>query len=220
MIKVNDIFYSVQGEGILTGMPSKFIRLAACNLRCVWCDTKKAAFHSIGQKMEIDDIMVNLENFVGTSKYVVLTGGEPMISKHIEELTKAIKSWHYHLTIETNGTVYKDVSVDLLSISPKLSNSGVPDDKRVKIDVLRRLINKYNYQLKFPIDEEKDLAEMQQILDNIGTYADHRVLLMPVGIDNEEIKDKLMWLTEVAKKWGYRLSDRLQIRIFGHMEGT
>jgi 7-carboxy-7-deazaguanine synthase len=147
-MRISELFYSIQGEGKLVGVPSAFVRASGCNLRCVWCDTPYASWNPEGRDWPVDEIVSAVEAFfVGTTTdspaerrdapgagdagvgptsspfHVVLTGGEPMIMPDVAELASALKSRGHHLTIETAATVYKPVAVDLASLSPKLANS-------------------------------------------------------------------------------------------------
>jgi len=76
-MKVSEIFYSIQGEGILAGVPSVFVRLSGCNLRCVWCDTPYTSWNPEGSDVAMGEIVASVRGFSPT--HVVLTGGEPMI---------------------------------------------------------------------------------------------------------------------------------------------
>ncbi len=120
-LKVSEIFYSIQGEGILAGVPSVFVRLSGCNLRCAWCDTPYASWNPEGDYKMLGSIIADVRR--RWPSHVVVTGGEPMIADKIVELTKGLKDIDLHVTIETAGTVYKPVVCDLMSISPKLANS-------------------------------------------------------------------------------------------------
>src|SRR5215211_2456212 len=105
-MRISEIFFSVQGEGKLTGVPSVFVRASGCNLRCQWCDTPYASWQPEGEDVSVDRIV---EQVVGyPAKHVVLTGGEPMIMPDIGPLCAALKGRGYHITIETAATVYKD----------------------------------------------------------------------------------------------------------------
>ena len=120
-MKISEIFYSIQGEGILAGVPSVFIRTTGCNLRCTWCDTPYTSWKPEGYQMMYGPMLTEVRrHWCG---HVVLTGGEPMILPEIAELTEKIKAIDQHITIETAGTMYQKVVCDLMSISPKLSNS-------------------------------------------------------------------------------------------------
>ena len=88
-IQISEIFYSIQGEGLLAGRPSVFVRLAGCPLRCRWCDTQYALNSSAGKKMSIDQIITQVKKY--SPPYVVITGGEPLISPQISLLCQKIK---------------------------------------------------------------------------------------------------------------------------------
>src|SRR5687768_477170 len=100
---IAEIFYSIQGEGELTGVPSVFVRTSGCNLRCTWCDTKYASWNPEGEELSIPAILERIAAHPG--KHVVITGGEPMVAKGIHELAAAIRGTGRHITIETAGTV-------------------------------------------------------------------------------------------------------------------
>src|SRR5689334_21224160 len=85
-IKISEIFYSVQGEGILTGVPSVFVRLSGCNLRCTWCDTPYTSWDPQGAQMTQGEILNEVQRH-GAS-HVVVTGGEPMLFDSVVELTR------------------------------------------------------------------------------------------------------------------------------------
>ncbi len=146
-MKIAEIFYSIQGEGMLLGVPSVFVRTSGCNLRCSWCDTPYTSWESEGEERSIDSIVDEVERH-GAS-HVVVTGGEPMIAPQIAELTHRLKQ---HVTIETAGTVDAEVRCDLMSISPKLANStpegrwaAQHDRLRYQPETLRRLM-RFPYQ--------------------------------------------------------------------------
>ncbi len=120
-VKISEIFYSLQGEGMLVGMPSVFVRTSGCNLRCTWCDTPYTSWHPEGEDLAVEQIVRAAASF-GAS-HVVVTGGEPMIAPEIADLTAKLREAKLHITIETAGTSYKRVECDLMSISPKLKNS-------------------------------------------------------------------------------------------------
>jgi len=119
MLKINEIFYSVQGEGFHTGMPCVFVRLSGCNKKCSWCDTK----HNTGTNMTVKEIVKEIKKY--KVKNIVITGGEPTI-QDTEELAKELSNLDYFVAMETNGT--GSVSdVDWITISPK--------DKKVRKDI-------------------------------------------------------------------------------------
>ncbi|MCH9033066.1 MAG: hypothetical protein IID42_01010 [Planctomycetes bacterium] len=135
------------------------------------------------------------------------------------------------MTIETAGTVWQEVSCDLASISPKLSNSTPVDREdgrwadrheasRINVDVIRRLMSLGDYQLKFVIDKATDLAEVDELLLQVGTCDPNNVLLMPQGITAKELTAKKRWLVELCKDRGFRYCPRLHIELFGATRGT
>ena len=116
-MKISEIFFSIQGEGELTGVPSVFVRTSGCNLRCRWCDTPYASWRPEGQAMEVPEILEEVGKF--PARHVVLTGGEPMIARDIHALAAGLREAGYHITIETAGTVAPaGIACDLASICP------------------------------------------------------------------------------------------------------
>src|ERR1700749_4862084 len=120
-MKISELFYSIQGEGKLLGVPSVFVRASGCNLRCTWCDTPYTSWSPEGAHQSIAQIVSQVQGF-GAS-HVVVPGGEPLIAPEIVSLTNGLRDAGLHITVETAGTVYEPVECDLMSISPKLSNS-------------------------------------------------------------------------------------------------
>ncbi len=227
-MKVSEIFYSIQGEGILAGVPSVFVRLSGCNLRCVWCDTPYTSWSPEGRNVAIAGILTSVRGFSPT--HVVVTGGEPMISPECVELTRQLKQASLlHVTVETAGTVYQPVACDLMSISPKLGSStpfereggrwaAQHDRLRYQPEVLRRLMAEYPYQLKFVVTAPDDLAEIEKIVEE--TAADRgRVVLMPEGTDAETIRERALWLVDLCKRERYRYSPRLHVDLWGNERG-
>ncbi|HML18822.1 MAG TPA: 7-carboxy-7-deazaguanine synthase QueE [Bryobacteraceae bacterium] len=224
-MKISEIFYSIQGEGVLAGVPSVFVRTSGCNLRCTWCDTAYTSWSPEGCDMSIEEIVREVR--VHPSRHVVITGGEPMLFEETVGLTRALES---HITIETAGTIYKPVKCDLMSISPKLANS-IPVDResgrwaaqhdrlRYQPEVLRRLIGEYEYQLKFVVSSPEDLGEIATIVDQAGADRE-RVMLMAEGTDAETIRQRAQWIAEVAKREGFRYSPRLHIDLWGNRRGV
>src|SRR5277367_2480338 len=116
-MKLAELFYSIQGEGKLAGVPSVFVRASGCNLRCVWCDTPYASWNPEGEEVAVSEIVRRVNEL--PAKHVVVTGGEPMIMPDIAELCSALKESGHHITIETAATVFETVAMDLASLSPK-----------------------------------------------------------------------------------------------------
>lgn len=227
-MKIAEIFYSVQGEGVLLGTPSVFIRASGCNLRCVWCDTPYASWAPEGEDWPVPHIVEEVRRY--PARHVVLTGGEPMIMPDVAELTEALARERLHITIETAGTVFKPVRCDLMSISPKLSNStpwgreggrwAEPHERlRIRPATLRLLVHHYDYQLKFVIAAPGDLAEIRTLLRELEADPG-RVLLMPEGTDAETLRERARWIIEICKQEGFRYTPRLQIEVWGARRGV
>ncbi|MGD8786164.1 MAG: 7-carboxy-7-deazaguanine synthase QueE [Phycisphaerales bacterium] len=224
-MKVTEIFYSLQGEGFLAGVPSVFIRLAGCPLRCRWCDTKYAWDLKTGQDYSIDTIIQSIQQW--TCKFIVITGGEPMINSDLPNLTRQFKDAGKHITIETAGIAYyPDMACDLMSISPKLSNS-IPDDaklaaahkdSRLDIAVLQELIDKYEYQLKFVVDSQDDLSEIQETIEKIGNINIEKVMLMPQAVTRDELLAKSSMVADMCKQTGFAFSQRLQVMLWNNQK--
>lgn len=115
-LQINEIFYSIEGEGGRVGQPTTFVRLAKCNLRCRFCDTEFDSF----AEMDLDSIAAEISRH--SAAWVCLTGGEPL-GQHLEPLARRLREAGYHLHIETNGTLAPDPRLfDLIedrTVSPK-----------------------------------------------------------------------------------------------------
>lgn len=228
-LRVAEIFASVQGEGQWIGVPSAFVRVSGCNLRCIWCDTPYASWNPEGPNRDVEDIVRDVDA-LGID-HVVLTGGEPMLFDAVQPLTKALHAGGHTVTIETAGTVFRPVPVDLMSISPKLANSAPPSDsgwrgrhEQTRLDrgPLRRLVETYPFQLKFVVrpEEPGDFAEIDAILAELPAVAPERIFLMPEGVDREILLRRAKALVPISLARGWRLAPRLHIDLFGDTRGT
>lgn len=231
-LRISETFASIQGEGIWAGTPSFFIRVAGCNLRCSWCDTKYASWEPEGPYREVPEVC---DEAVGSGiAHVVVTGGEPMLFEPIEELCRGLADAGRVVTIETAGTVFRDLPCSLMSVSPKLANSmpgpeageGWPrrhDEIRLDRRPLARLLERYECQLKFVVDPEgpsDDLAEIEALLSDLPALAPGRILLMAEGTDSETQRRRQRELAPICLERGWRLSPRLHIDLWGNTRGT
>ncbi|MGN6725695.1 MAG: 7-carboxy-7-deazaguanine synthase QueE [Tepidisphaeraceae bacterium] len=229
-MRIAELFYSLQGEGKLLGVPSVFVRASGCNLRCVWCDTPYASWEPEGPTYSVGEIVDAVAQF--PAGHVVLTGGEPMIMPDIGELCAALKERNYHITIETAATVFKPVDVDLASLSPKLRNSTpharaggrfavMHDQQRLRPDVIQQFIDTSpDFQLKFVVAGEADLEEIQELLSHLNGWKPSDVQLMPEGTDAGVLQSRAVWIDEVCKRTGFRYSPRLHVLLYGNRRGT
>lgn len=238
-LPINELFYSLQGEGKLSGLPSIFVRTSGCNLRCWFCDSYHTSWEPTGAWVSVDDIVDEVRSYE-TADHVVLTGGEPLIHDESVELLEELADAGYHTTVETNGTVFRDAPIDLASISPKLTSSTPTADRdpkgdgewatkheknRIDHEVLSRLVDRYDVQLKFVVTEANDMAEIQQLVEQLRTNADSAIrnddiLLMPEGMTREQLDRSREPVADLALEYGYRYSPRLHVDLWNDAPGT
>ena len=188
---VNEIFSSVQGEGFHTGKLAIFVRFAGCNLRCSFCDTKYAWDTSKSNKFSVNEVLelVEEEREKSGSKFVVLTGGEPLIQEFssLQELVRNLKKAGYYVAMESNGTIPFDrekLPIDWLTVSPKTD-----------------LFNPKGEELKLLYDGGQNLAFYEQF-DFIYFYLQP---ILPENIQGlvrqwEEVKEAFRQVLEVVRK--------------------
>ena len=224
-MQIAEIFYSVQGEGGLIGVPSVFVRTSGCNLRCSWCDTPYTSWQPEGEELTPEEV-IGRAGAYAAARHVVLTGGEPMIAPGIADLAARFRARGLHVTFETAGTVFAPVECDLMSISPKLSNStpagpfrNQHERLRRQPNVIRELTSRYEYQLKFVITRPEDLTEAREVIAEAEAPPE-KVILMPEGITAETLNERGIWVAELCKQYGYRFSPRLHGYLYGHTRGT
>ena len=231
-MRISEIFYSIQGEGHLSGVPSVFVRTSGCNLRCAWCDTPYASWNPEGEEMPTDKILSEIQKY--PTQHVVLTGGEPMLAKGIHELARELKKLHKHVTIETAGTISPgEILCDLASISPKLKNSAPQptsidagwilrhEQTRKNPSIIKDWISKYDFQLKFVIMNGLEIVEIEDLLREIEhPIPNWKVQIMPEGRDQLTMGKRYADLVETCRKKGYRFCDRLHLHLFGNTRGT
>lgn len=227
-MKIAEIYLSIQGEGLLTGTESVFVRASGCNLRCWFCDTPFASWSPEGEDLSLDEILARVDEL--ECGHVVLTGGEPMLFAELLPLSGELKKRGMHITVETAGTLYLPVEADLMSISPKLSNSGPRGQRprwhkrhertRQAPAVVRRLMAEYGYQLKFVVQSPADCQEVEQYLKQLPGVDRSQVMLMPQGTDTETLAQRAAWLKPYCHQAGLRYCPRRQIEWFGLVRGT
>lgn len=228
-MRVAEVYKSIQGEGFLTGTESVFVRTTGCNLRCRYCDTPYASWFPEGDDLSIEDLLEQIADY--GCKHVVLTGGEPMLFSELIPLCEALRHAGGHITIETAGTLYLPVPCDLMSVSPKLSNSApngqlTPkwrlrhDHTRHVPEVIRRLIREYPYQLKFVVEDQDDCEEVLRYLEQFPEIDRDRVMLMPLGTDVQTLSQIGEWLQPYCAEHKLRHCPRRHIEWFGLTKGT
>lgn len=227
-LRIAEIFVSVQGEGIFTGVPSTFVRVSGCNLRCVWCDTPYASWSPTGPTMTVAQIFDRVVS--EAPRHLVLTGGEPMLFGAIEPLCAALKGEGFTITIETAGTIAREVACDLMSLSPKLAHSAPleasgwwerHEARRLNFGVLGGLVGGYEHQIKFVCEPDGAWwEEIEGVLRGLPPVSPDRVLVMAQGTDAPTVRAKMLALMPGCLARGWRLSPRLHIELFGNAPGT
>jgi len=196
MIKINEIYLSVQGESTYTGLPCVFVRLTGCNLRCSWCDTAYA-FHD-GKDMSIDETLREVENF--KVNLVEITGGEPLMQETVYPLMEKLLGRGYKVMLETGGSIsLKKVPRDVIKIMDlKCPGSGEQDKNN--LDNLKLLAP--HDEVKFVILDRKDYEWSRDLIKKHKVHEKAHVLFSPV-FDKIELKEMVKWILE----------DRLPVRL-------
>lgn len=235
-LPISELFTSIQGEGVLTGVPSFFVRTSGCNLRCTWCDTPYASWSPEGNPVPIRHIVERAAN--SRVRHAVITGGEPLIQKHIGALTRALSALGMHITIETAATVAlspTEAACDLMSLSPKLSNSTPAADdsrdpngthrerheqRRLNVPVLQRLIDVWpQRQFKFVVTSAADLHEIETLMGRLSGWRPEDVMLMPEGVTPTD-PARAEWVAQACIERGWRYCHRVHISVYGDRRGT
>jgi 7-carboxy-7-deazaguanine synthase len=223
---INEIFYSLQGEGQLAGVASVFIRLAGCPLRCRWCDTTYAQSPSAGTKYTHEWLCEQISRY--PANHIVITGGEPMTQVALPELLKTIRRPDVHITIETAGIMLvRDLPCELMSISPKLSNStpvntahvAAHESIRLNVGVVEELLKRYACQLKFVVDGRGDLDEIVRFVEQLPKMDPRAVFLMPQAVGRQEYLEKSQWLADYCLSTGFSFGPRLQVMLWSGQKG-
>ncbi|SEV99998.1 7-carboxy-7-deazaguanine synthase QueE [Natrinema salifodinae] len=237
-LPINELFYSLQGEGTLAGVPSVFVRTSGCNLRCWFCDSYHTSWEPTHAWLPLEEILAEIESH--DADHVVLTGGEPLIHEESVELLAALDDRGYHTTVETNGTIHRDAPIDLASISPKLESStptperdpkgeGEWEDRherdRIDLETLARLVEDYEFQLKFVVTDEDDMPEICDLLADLRAVADvpirdDDVLLMPEGATRDRLAETRTRVADLAMEYGFRYTPRLHVDLWNDAPET
>jgi organic radical activating enzyme len=235
-LKVSEQFYSIQGEGPTAGHPAYFLRLTACNLICdgSWtCDTINVWKRGIRKTFEEIDREFGGEMYYDNLRRgfkIVITGGEPLLQM------AAVDDYIYYLIqrcklpvaaeIETNGTIIPSETLLRLkhlqwNVSPKLSNSGMPYEKRFNKDAIlafgRTAINAI---FKFVVKNPEDIMEIEEDYKIIVKNFPNKLYLMPACETRKELEQNSFWVVEVCKNMGWRYCNRLQIAIYDKTVGV
>jgi len=207
-MKVNEIFYSIQGEGQQSGMPAWFIRFSGCNLDCSFCDSKYAkkgtsiSAHKLVNDLEYEEECNNIK-----CNNIILTGGEPCIQKDLLKLIKMFGKRKFY--VETNGTIYKQELIGYATfiVSPKLQYLNPK-----YIEALRKWSTHGSF--KFVIGSKKDFNQAVDLCKKLNKFDD--VYFMPMGTNEKVLKNKMLSIAEWIKELGWgQLTMRMQIYLWG-----
>lgn len=245
---IQELSAVIQGEGSLMGIPHLLIRLSGCRLRCQFadsfCDTWMSSWKPRKGTFSLQDVIDFSEKFSHIS-HVFITGGGPTLHKELlPELVELCKNLQLYVTIETEGSEYVDTGADLISLSPKFSNSTprvgsikpwdgslvTEKDKdqhekwrrnypAMKALIERQIVLNRDFQLKPVISTPEDLEELKYLQATLS-IPNHKVWLMPEGTEDELLQKKRQWLFDICIKEGYNYTDRLHIIAYGNIEGV
>lgn len=186
-MNVMEIYRSVQGEGLLLGVPTTFVRFFACNLRCSWCDTKYSWSVRDGGTWESLTPQVVAERVHAQgARHVVLTGGEPTLQKDLPQLAELLKATGHHLTVETNTTIFPEASIpliDLWSLSPKLQSAGESYLRYPIIERFLETLQPEQQQWKFVVRDNEDEHHLRDLLTRYPDFVERKIplILQPEG---------------------------------------
>lgn len=227
LLRLSEVFDSLQGEGPNTGKPCRFVRLALCNLRCHYCDTKYTwDFDRYDYDAEVKEAplaAVAEQIALAPSRHVVITGGEPLLqqralAKVLARIPRAI-----FVEIETNGTRVPlpglAERVDQWNVSPKLASAGDSEASRIRPDALEALRATGRAYLKLVVQSEQDRLEAEALRLRFG-FERERTLLMPEAALPAELSARSPQVAAWAQQLGLRFSTRLHLSLWGGRRGT
>lgn len=233
---------TIQGEGILAGTPSLFLRLAGCNMHCRWqcengaivaCDTEYALNKKNGTWRSAESLLEDINSQRGAIRHLVITGGEPLLQSQalnyfLERLRLEIP--YFHVTIESNGSLYTPSLlpyVDLWSFSPKLTLPFLPPFRQTR-ESYCEILNSWllslpiaaKVQFKFVVGKREDERALLNFVERLHLRASDTVLLMPLGDTEQLLAQTTPLALEFAIKHGFMFSPRLQISLWGKKAGV
>ncbi len=228
-LKLSELFSSIQGEGPSAGEPSVFLRLAQCNLHCVWCDTKYTwdfrsyRFEDEVRTLDVPSVARQLSDLSGNR--LVITGGEPLLQQEelIELLRHLDESARRFVEVETNGTILPHAAlaerIDQWNVSPKLANAGDPERLRLKPEVLAAFGRTGRAFLKLVIEADADADEAEALVESLGWPRD-RTLLMAQASTRETLRERGPLIAAAALSRNFRYSPRLHVERWNGARGT
>lgn len=210
-----EIFYSLQGEGTRCGTPAVFLRLAGCNLKCKWCDTK----HSWGTGITRAAAETAAEITAFACDSLVITGGEPLLQQAaLEELLQLLPE-DMHIEVETNGTICPTSRlaqrINQWNVSPKLLHSGNEQSAALPAEPLAFFAARQNAWFKFVVQAEEDWAAIAAL-----GLPRRRIILMPCATTRAGLEAARPAVVDMCLRHGVRLGDRLHLSLWDDKKGV
>lgn len=222
---VSEVFGpTFQGEGPSCGRAAGFVRLGRCNLACSFCDSRHTwDWDHYDPAVELHttpvaEVLAQLDAM--SVSMVVVTGGEPLLQqRHLPPLLEEVKARGWRVEMETAGTLrptLPDGLVDQWNVSPKLANSGMPLERRIKPEVLAQLRSTGRAVFKFVVESAGDLDEIDSLVSRLQLQP---VWVMPEGTDAATVIARLQELASPVLARGWNLTPRLHILVWGDERG-
>jgi len=217
VVRVSEIFASIQGEGPSVGTPSVFVRLQGCSVGCAWCDTKYSWDSGRGEELTLESLLDRVKE--SGAQNVVVTGGEPLEHAVLVPLVRTLHALPRRVEVETAGIAMPpDLPVDQWNVSLKLAHSGVPAERRLVAAAIDRFRD-LGAWFKFVVGDERDLDEVLAIQAR-HVLPSHRIVLMPLGMRREEQQALMPEVISWCNRHGFRFSPRLHILVWGPKRGV
>lgn len=246
VLSVAEWFYSIQGEGQTAGVPAVFLRLKSCNLCCggfhnldvqqqedmspsreaswvcdtiaTWRDGTEHTFDEIIEEFASAGVLTKLRD---GSAHLVVTGGEPLLHQSkLVDFLREVNAWF--VEVETNGTIVpnEDLPVSRFNVSPKLSNSGMSEEKRINPEALRWHAGHQPKSIfKFVVGNARDVDEVMDLQQQYDIQSKF-LYLMPAGSSQAELESTAQMTAELCKTHGFRYSPRLHVDIWDQAVGV
>lgn len=227
VLRISEVFDSLQGEGVNVGKPCRFVRLALCNLHCHYCDTKYTwDFERFDYDTEVREVALSamVEKFAeAPAGHVVVTGGEPLLQQRALAKVFERVPRELFIEIETNGTRVPSASllerVNQWNVSPKLASAGDSEALRIRPDALLALRDSGRAYLKLVVHSEQDRDEAEALRERFGFTKD-RTLLMPEASTPAELDARSPQVAAWSQALAVRFSSRLHVTLWGGRRGT
>ena len=214
---VCEFLNTIQGEGLLQGIPSILVKLYGCNLKCKWCDNNEGISEYVIMCKE--EILKRLQEV--NCRYAIISGGEPTLYKGLNGLILLLKQNGIHVTVETNSTIITQLDCDLVSMSPKLAHSqdnnirNIQFASRINFEAINYYIMHNNYQIKFVCrNTDEDFQEVISILSKLDKVDWRNVMIMPLAATRQQLYEIQQELVRLCIKYNLRYMNRLQLQIW------